>query len=373
MPPASDRVRKEKKDKNKANRKGTEIVSDSDIGTPGRSRGPSDALMDLQEEHEAQAFCTQEHAGRDSVQGQAMVVPPNTHHARTEFRKPSFPRTEADDEPITKSDLATMQRSLALMLQNAVAEGVQSLQRTQEKQGARLSALEESNRALTEKVKQLEGKGPPRSGSVPAARSSLFAPSADSGGGVSANARSVSVHDKRTAPESADATERRSRQCLLSGFKERLTLGEFKVLIPTLVDKHGKKAELPQNVSFSSYELFSHKVRLEFATEWDRRTYASAFIAGQPKHKEQPVYCNRILDKQSSWRSWMVREARRYICSNDNSLTSKLRICPRAHILYNERRVAFFIARDEKPTKDCGWPPGIPFDEFLVGVDRGGG
>eukprot|EP00971_Amphidinium_carterae_P057965 1146460-Amphidinium_carterae.1 len=268
MPPASDKVRKDKKDRNRTNRKGTEIVSDSDIGTPGRSRGTSDALMDLQEahvSHEAQAYNTQEHACRDSVQGHALVVPPNTQQCPIESsRRTSVPRTEAD-----------------------------------EKQGARLSALEEANRALTEKVKHLETHGPPRSASVLAARASLFAPRTEHSGGTSATGRwPASVHDKRLPTESADTTERRSRQCLLSGFKERLTLDEFKVLIPTLVDKHGKKVELPQNVTFSSYELFSDKVRLEFATEWDRRTCASAFISGQPKHSScvlQPYFGQAVL------------------------------------------------------------------------------
>eukprot|EP00971_Amphidinium_carterae_P121269 2401644-Amphidinium_carterae.1 len=80
------------------------------------------------------------------------------------------------------------------------------------------------------------------------------------------NERHLSMHQP-----SNDNVERRSLQCILSGFKERFTLGEFKELIPTLVDKESKTLAIPQNVTFTSNELFSDKIRLEFSTEWDRR------------------------------------------------------------------------------------------------------
>eukprot|EP00971_Amphidinium_carterae_P263321 5224325-Amphidinium_carterae.2 len=79
MPPSKDdRVRKDRKEKGRRKGStGTELVSDSEFGTPVRAR-VADALMDLQEPPQAEQFCTQEHGGRDSAYGQATVVPPNS-------------------------------------------------------------------------------------------------------------------------------------------------------------------------------------------------------------------------------------------------------------------------------------------------------
>eukprot|EP00971_Amphidinium_carterae_P352762 6492725-Amphidinium_carterae.2 len=364
MPPSKDdKVRKDKKEKTRRRgTTGTELVSDSEIGTPVRNARGSDSLMELQD------------LPPEPSHGQAAVVPPNSPNPPLEQRRNQIPRTEADGEHITKADLAALQTGLALMLQNAVAEGVQSIKILQERQGARLSALEEANRSLADKVKHLESTSFHRAASVPHARNSVGSTSgsqqnASASSGDRGVRRSTSEH-ARGAVESQESVERKNKQCILSGFKERLTISEFKALIPTLTDKNGKVLDAPQTITYTSSELYSDKVRLEFQTEWDRRTYASAFITGQPKHKGVPVYCNRVLDKQTAWRSWMVREARRFICDKDESYATKLRICPRAHILYMERQVAFYIGRDEKPHKDVGWPEGIPFAEFMAGEGR---
>eukprot|EP00971_Amphidinium_carterae_P021584 425804-Amphidinium_carterae.2 len=288
MPPAKDdRVRKDKKEKDKGRRRGstgTELVSDSDIGTPQRTTRGADALMDLLPTPQAEAYCTQDHSGRDSAPGVAVLVPPPAVGPPGDLAmRASAPKTAADADPITKGDLASLQHGLALMLQNAVAEGIQGLKQAQEKQGARLSALEESNRALADKIKKLESDGTSRSSraaSVLAPRQSVFAPVASANG-----ARAVSEHAPRRPLETADASEKRARQCILSGFKDRFTLPEFRDLIPTLTDKEGAKLQIPLGITYSASELYSDKIRLEFATEWERRTFTSSFVAAQPKHQ----------------------------------------------------------------------------------------
>eukprot|EP00971_Amphidinium_carterae_P098945 1956640-Amphidinium_carterae.2 len=377
MPPSKDdKVRKDRKEKSRRRGStGTELVSDSELGTPLRGARGSDALMDLQDTPQAEQYSTQEHGGRDSAKGQATVVPPNSPNPPLEVQRRSQNlRTEVDNVPITKADLASMQTGLALMLQNALAEGVQSIKLLQERQNARFSALEEANRSLAEKVKLLETSTHSRAASVPLTRNATgraTGPQHSHSGDTSmVGARRAASEHPRGMGDTQDTMERKNKQCILSGFKDRLSLAEFKALVPTLTDKNGKVLETPSSVTFTTLELFSDKSRLEFPTEWDRRAYASAFITGQPKHKGLPIYCNRVLDKQTAWRSWMVREARRFICSKDASFGPKLRICPRSHILYSDRQVAFFIGRDEKPQKDVGWPPGIPFEEFLAGEGR---
>eukprot|EP00971_Amphidinium_carterae_P331254 6464706-Amphidinium_carterae.1 len=156
-----DRVRKDKKEKSRTSRRGstgTELVSESEVGTPARK---------------------DDHGGRDCASGVATVIPPQpavvVPSVGTEQR-PMAPRTMADDEPLTKADLAAMQQGLALMLQAAVSDGISGLQRAQERQGARLSALEESQRSLADKLKKLEGQHAVRAASVPPAGSNIFAP-----------------------------------------------------------------------------------------------------------------------------------------------------------------------------------------------------
>eukprot|EP00971_Amphidinium_carterae_P012878 253789-Amphidinium_carterae.2 len=351
-----DRVRKEKNRTPKRGPNGTDIVTESEVGTPMRG-GNNDPLMDIMGIHEAEPYNTQEHGGKACTAGVASIAPAQCDDACVPLaieQRRVAPRTMADGDPITKADLASLQLGLAQMLQTAVADGISGLKQIQEKQSARLSALEEANRSMADKLKKLESGGV-RAASVPPLRASVFAPRDP----LSAGSRiwgqdGAPNHDRRAASEHAprsDDVERRARQCILSGFKERFTIGEFKELIPKLVDKENNTLALPQAVTFSSNELFSDKIRLEFSTEWDRRTYMGSFITGQPKYGGAAIYCNRVLDKS-------------------DAIGNKLRICPRAHILYLDRMVAFFVDREDKPQCGAGWPSGISFDEFLAGQGK---
>eukprot|EP00971_Amphidinium_carterae_P000197 4173-Amphidinium_carterae.2 len=328
-----DRVQKEKKEKTRTAKRGStgsELVTESDVGTPVR-KDCGDPLIAFMDITHAEPCNSQNHGGTTCAAGVAtvippppMVVPPVCLEQRT-----LAPRTMADDEPLTKADLAAMQQGLALMMQKCSIGWhfrFSGLQRAQERQGARLSALEESQRSLADKVKRLEVNHAERAASVPPARSAIFAPCAppvpdkddrtaphEDGG-----RRAASEHTRRSLPDTPEAIERRRRQCILLQWVSRNATRSPNSKLSFLPSRTRIGPQWPAQC-MQPYQPVS-------CTASQRQG-----PAGIPKRMGEArlqqnawIYCNRVLDKQASC---MVREARRFLCAKDPALSTQLRVC----------------------------------------------
>eukprot|EP00971_Amphidinium_carterae_P321721 6394803-Amphidinium_carterae.1 len=66
----------------------------------------------------------------------------------------------------------------------------------------------------------------------------------------------------------------------------------------------------------------------------------------------------------------MVREAKRFLCQHDETLsTPRIRICPRANVLYVDR---FYVDREEeRPQSDVAFPMLSSLPELVVSIGSG--